>query len=313
LATGFAAGSVTSVGRASTVGPGASSPDAADTIRIVDDLGRTHAFPGAPVRIVTLVPVAAEILFSLGEGDRIVGRSRYADYPAALRDVPSVGDAIRPSTELVVSHRPDLIILVAGADNRSAVDAFDRLGIPSVAIVINTFADLERNILRLGALTDADSVATALLESVQADLGQVEYLTAGLDRPTVYYDVGFPPAFTIGAGSYLDSLIVIAGGRNVFGDISAPSAQVSLEALVSRDPDLIIVPVPMDGRPAASSPAERSGWDLLRAARPERIRTVDIDLVSRLGPRIGLAARELAMAIHPELAGRWPGTEAGRP
>ena len=272
---------------------------------MVDDLGRSLQFEAAPRRIVTLVPTAAEILFALGEGDRMVGRSRYADYPRGVLAVPSVGDAIRPSTELVLARRPDVVVMVAGADNRRAVDELGRLGVQTLAIRINTFDDLERNIRRLGVMTGAESAAGALISDIRAELAEVEVATRGLESPTVYYDVGFPPAYTIGGGSYLDRLITIAGGRNVFGDLEVPASQVSLEAIAGRDPDLIVFPIRPDASPS-TRPADRPGWTALRAVESGSVRTVDVDLLSRLGPRIGRAARSLAVAIHPELIDRWP-------
>ncbi|MEE9208512.1 MAG: helical backbone metal receptor [Gemmatimonadota bacterium] len=280
-----------------------------DTIRLTDDEGRSVTLAAPPTRIISLVPSASEILFEIGEGHRLVARSRFDDYPPAVLELPSVGDAIRPAAELVLAHRPDLVLMVGGADNRRAVEEFTRLGIAALVIRINTFEDLERNIRRFGQLTGSDSAASRLWERLQGQLDAVADLTKGLSRPSVYYDVAYPPAFTIGAQSYLDSLISLAGGRNVFGSVNAPSPQVGLEAIAAREPEILIRPLSRNSAYNPLDPASRPGWSAVPAVRNGKIRTVDADLLHRLGPRIGRAAQALAVAIHPELAERTGGGE----
>jgi ABC-type Fe3+-hydroxamate transport system substrate-binding protein len=248
-------------------------------------------------------------LYELGEGHRLVARSRFDDYPPAILALPSVGDAVRPAAELVLAHRPDLVLMVGGADNRRAVEEFTRLGIAAVVIRINTFEDLERNIRRLGRLTGREDTASQLWERLQGELAAVADLTKGLTRPAVYYDVAYPPAFTIGAQSYLDSLISLAGGRNVFGGVNAPSPQVSLEAIAAREPQIVIRPLSRSSAYNPPDPAGRPGWSAVPAVRKGDIRIVDADLLHRLGPRVGQAARALAVAIHPELGERPAGDE----
>ncbi len=269
-------------------------------IRVLDDAGRVVQLGSSPQRIVSLVPVATEILFGLGEGRRLVGRSRYDDYPLEVLAVPDVGDAIRPSIETVLLRDPDLVILIGGSDNAQAAREMARLDVPFVSLLFNTLDDLHTNVLRLGRLVGRSHEAFEMWERIERDLDEVRIAVEGSPRPRVFYDVGYPPAFTVGAGSYLDTLIAIAGGSNVFGDLSAPSPRVSLEAIMGRDPDIIIHPV-SDGVAAGGVlPSERPGWSYLRAVRSGSVRTVPADLLHRLGPRIGEAARLLAIALHPE-------------
>jgi ABC-type Fe3+-hydroxamate transport system substrate-binding protein len=272
-------------------------------IRIVDDADREVVLLGSPRRIVSLVPVATEIIFDLGEGARVVGRSRYDDYPPGVLSVPDVGDAIRPSVETVLRRKPDLVILVGGSDNASGVREMQRLDVPFIVVRFNTLDDLRSNVRRLGRILGREEAAEELWGEVADDLQAVREAVAGLPRPSVYYDVGYPPAFTIGSGSYLDELISIAGGRNVFGDLPAPSPRVSLEAIIARDPVLIIYPVGALDSARSVGPGERPGWSNLRAVRDSAVVTVPSAVVHRLGPRIGMAARLLAVAIHPELCG----------
>jgi ABC-type Fe3+-hydroxamate transport system substrate-binding protein len=267
--------------------------------RLNDEADRDPVSASSPRRIVSLVPVATEILFALGEGHRLVGRSRFDDYPTEASEIPNVGDAIRPSTEAVLVRRPDLVILIGGSDNARAAADLERLGVPHLTVLFNTFADLRRNILRLGQLVKRSDRARDLWGDIEQDLATVRELVAGRPVRSVYYDVGYPPSFTAGSGSYLDTLLTIAGGRNVFGDLAAPAPRVSLEAILARDPEVVIHPVSRDPAQNGIRPAGRPGWATLRAV-PEGVRLVDADLVHRLGPRVAKAALELARAIHPE-------------
>ena len=264
-----------------------------------DDLGRVLQLNAPPTRIVSLVPAITELLYALGEGDRLVGRSVWDDQPAQVLDVPSVGDALRADAERVLARNPDLVILYAGSDNARSVEQFERLGVPALAIRIDDLADLRRNTLRLGVLLDRDERAIELWAAIDRELDAVGAATAGLEHPDVYYDIAWPPAITVGSGSYLDTLIAIAGGRNIFHDLGTPSPQVSLEAIVSRSPEIVLLPGGVDGGSVA--PRQRPGWDAVTAVREGSIRTVDAGLLHRLGPRIGEAARSLARALHPEV------------
>lgn len=276
------------------------TPDAADSVlAIVDDLDRRVEFPEPPCRIVSLIPAATEIVFALGAEDCLVGRSTWDDYPPEVEDIPNVGQAINADVERVVSLRPDLILLIAGSDNARTVDDFERLGVRSVVFRMNRIPELRNVIDRMGRLLEREGAADSLWSSIQADFRGVRERTAELECPAVYYDVAYPPPITIGRGSYLDSLIAIAGGRNVFHDIGAPSPTVSLEAIAVRDPDIILFPVSGQWE-GASNPLERPLWSKLRAVSTGRVRSVDADLLHRLGPRVGQAVHELERALHPE-------------
>jgi len=269
-------------------------------VLIEDDADSMVVLEAVPQRIVSLVPVATEILFSLGEGARLVGRSRFDDYPPEARLIVDVGDAIRPSVETVLLTDPDLVILIGGSDNADAVREMERLGIPHLVVLFNTLDDLHDNIMRIGDIVERAGRAVALWERIDAELAAVRAAVAGKPSPAVYYDVGYPPAFTIGAGSYLDALLSVAGGRNVFGDLAAPSPRVSLEAIIARDPDVIVYPVGGTGPVHAAGPGERPGWGNLRAVRGGAVLRVPAELLHRLGPRVGEAARVLAAALHPD-------------
>lgn len=294
LALADAAGASGDVGRPA-------APTGADTVTVTDDLDRRVSLPAPARRIVSLVPAATEILFALGAGDRLVGRTRYGVHPEAARRVPSVGEGVRPSIELVASRDPDLVILYAGESNRSTVRELERLDLRTIAMEHDTFGDLYRAIARLGTVTGRSEQAALLSERVRCEISAAGSAVAETPRPRVYYDVWGDPPITVGSGSYLDSLVSVAGGENVFGDLPGSSPRVSLEAIVARAPDVVVWP--RTGSSAEGTrPEERAGWKSIDAVAAGDVRGVDGDLLHRLGPRIGEAARELAAVLHPERA-----------
>ena len=261
------------------------------------------AFDDTPAarRIVSLIPAATEILFAIGAGDRLVGRTRWGVHPPAARVVPDVGDGIRPALELIVARRPDLVILVSGVDNAGVADRLRDLQIPALALRHNTLEDLDRNILALGEAAGCGASARRVRDRIRDDLGRLAEATGPLDRPAVYYDVWEAPPITIGGGSYLDSLLDAAGGSNIFRDLTEPSPQVSLEAIVARSPHVLLFPVSRSEARERRAPVDRPGWSAVRAVADGQVHRTDGDLAHRLGPRIAEAALEIARLLHPEV------------
>ncbi len=287
---------------AGAAGPslGAAEPSRAatgDTIRIADDRGDTLELAAPADRVVSLIPAATEILFALGSGDRLVGRTRYGTHPPAARTVPSVGEGIRPSAEEVVDRRPDAVVVYAGQANTGSIRRFEELDVPLLALEHNTIPQLMANISRLGTLTGREPAADSLVAAIRKRLEMVARVVEGRRRVPVYYDLWPDPPRTVGAGSYLDSLITLAGGRNVFGDLEAPSPRVSLETVVERRPAVVVAP--RGGGGERPPPAERPGWGKLEAVEGDDVVAVDAELLDRLGPRLGEAAAHLAAALHP--------------
>ena len=260
-----------------------------------DDYGAVVDTLPVARRIVSLNPTTTEILFALGAGDRVVGRSRWDQWPDAARAVPEVGDAIRPSVERVLAARPDLVVLYAGGDNRDAADALTRAGVRVVALRVDLIADFLRALRLLGALTATGAAAGTIADSVTATLDAVRRATPpGAPRPTVFMHVWDNPLMAIGGGSFMSELVDIAGGRNVYADHPEPSAAISFEDLLRRNPDVVLA-API----AARELREAARWQSLPAVREGRVLTYDTTLVARPSVRLGEAARSLATLLHP--------------
>ena len=259
-----------------------------------DDFGDSVALGRAPVRIVSLNPTTTEILFAIGAGGRVVGRSVYDVFPAAATRVPSVGPALRPNVEAILAARPDLVILYASDDNRPALARLRAAGITTVGFKIDSIEQFERDTRLLGRMTNDSARATTVADTVAATLARVRRATSGLARPTVFMPTWDRPVIAIGGGSYLSELLEIAGARNVYDAVRTPTSVVTLEDVVQRNPDLVLT-TPTEAATMRSSPL----WRAVPAVRAGRILVYDTTIVSRPSVTLGAAARELANLVHP--------------
>jgi iron complex transport system substrate-binding protein len=267
----------------------------------VDDFGDTVALSRAPRRIVSLNPATTEMLFALGAGARLVGRTHWDLYPDSARLVPDLGNGLQPNVEAVLATRPDLVVLYASEDNRAAAGRLRAAGVGTVALKVDSIAEFRRAVLLLGQLAGDTARARTVADSVARTLAAVRAATAGLPPVRVFWHVWDAPLLTIGAGSYLNELVEIAGGRNVYRDLPAPSPQVTLEDVIRRDPEVILAG-PEGARRIQTDPA----WRPLAAVRTGRVRVVDTTIVGRPSVRLGEAAVSLARVLHPGAMERHP-------
>lgn len=259
-----------------------------------DDFGRPLPELSSVRRIVSLGPSSTEILYSLGAGDRLVGRSRWDRWPAAVLAIPEAGDAIRPSVERVLALRPDLVVLYAATDNRPAADALTRAGIPVVALRVDRIEQYLAAVRLLGALSGAGARGDSVADGLRAELDAVRRQTAVGDHPSVFLPAWEQPLMTLGSGSFLSELVEIAGGRNVYADRPEPSLTVSMEDVVRRDPDVVLT-----GPTSAARIRSDPSWRVLRAVREGRVLAYDTTLVSQPSTRLGEAARSLQGVLRP--------------
>jgi ABC-type Fe3+-hydroxamate transport system substrate-binding protein len=256
-------------------------------------------------RVVSLNPAATEVIFAIGAQSRLVGRSAWDEFPAEARSVPSLGNGIRPNVEAVLEARPTLVVLYATAENRAAADALARAGVRVIALRVDHISQFVSLTRRLGIALGAVEGAATVVDSVQRTLAVVSELTKDASPRMVVWPLWQQPVMVVGAGSYLDELVVIAGGRNVFHDFVAPSPIVSVEEIARRNPDVIVA------SPATSAELRaRRQWRAVRAVRDSQWITHDPALTGRPSIVLGMAAVSLARALHPELASRLPALPA---
>ncbi len=270
---------------------------ATPAVRIVDDAGTTLRFPKPVTRIVSLIPSATETLIALGAAGQIVGRTRY-DVAAEMAQVPSVGGGLDPSVEAIVALHPDVVITWEHDRRQRTRERLTALHIPVLSLRTEDTTDAFRAIGTLAALTGHLSVGTALASQIRADFGAVAASVAGQATPMVFYVVYNDPPMTTGPATFVGQLIGLAGGALAFPEKGALWPTVSMEALVQRQPDVIVLPVGEKGVITLERLRRTPGWRDLAAVRDGRVVTVPSNLLNRPGPHLGAAARALRDAIH---------------
>ncbi|MHB1094875.1 MAG: ABC transporter substrate-binding protein [Gemmatimonadaceae bacterium] len=259
---------------------------------LVDDFGDTLRLVRPPARVVSLNPVTTEAMFAMGAEARLIGRTKWDASPPEVRRIPDLGDGLQPNVEAVLAARPDLVVLYAAEANRTAAAALRRAGVQTLSLRTDRIADLARVLRALGIAVGDTAAAQVVADSVRRSLDAVA-AHAPRQRPISVFWYAWPsPIITIGAGSYLDELISLAGARNVFGDLAQPSPQVTLESVAERNPDLILA-----GPVAAGRLRADARWRAVRAVREGRVFVFDTSLVGRPGVRLGEGARSLRALI----------------
>jgi iron complex transport system substrate-binding protein len=260
-------------------------------IAVTDDAGRRVALAAPARRIVSLLPSFTELLFAIGAGDRLVGRTTWCDYPPEALAVPSVGDGMPPSVEAVAGKRPDLVVLYRSGPNVTAAEQLERLGIRTVLLDLNLLEQLGPAARRLGQLTGHERAGDSLAVTLDSLAAQ----PLAPSPQSLAFLVWDNPPIVIGAGSYLDRLAGLAGARNVFHDIGSPSAQVAIETIAARDPDFIAV---LSDSAVVPRYAARPEWRAVRAVRNGRFLFLPGQLFGRPGPRIADAVREFRQRLQ---------------
>lgn len=267
-----------------------STPRGDGPLVLVDDAADTVRLAAPAARVVSLQPTTTELLFSIGAGGRVVGRTAWCDAPAAALAVPSLGDGLNPNLEAIVAARPDLVLLYPSALNAVAAARLRELGIATLRLRTDRLADVPRLARLLGRATGHPTGGDSVAARFERDLAAASRPADG--GPRVFILAWDQPLTTIGAGSFLSELVQRAGGRNIFADLDAASAPVSLEAVVARDPSVVLVP-----SPEVRDVSIRPEWGAVRAFRERRLLLVTGTEYLRPTPRAPAAVRALASQL----------------
>jgi iron complex transport system substrate-binding protein len=251
-------------------------------ITVVDDLGRMVSLAGPAQHIVSLAPSITETLFAIDAGSQIAGVTDYCNYPAGAKTKPRVGGLVNPSVETIVSLKPDLILLSMEGNVREDFTKLQEVGVPVFVTNPRTLQGIRKSIGDLGTLTGRTREAAALARSMQGREDSVVALVT--TTKTVLHLVSLQPLIAVGGRTFLNELIERAGGINIAADAASTYPTLSREAVVERDPDIIII---MSDILAAGTDLTTyfPEWATLRALRTKHIFTINADIVSRPGPR----------------------------
>ena len=260
----------------------------------------------APRRIVSLVPAMTEMLFAMGAGPQVVAVSSYDDFPPEVKALPKVGALLDPDTERILALRPDLVI-VYGSQSELQTQ-MERAGLRTFSYRHGGIATTLNTIRELGTATSHRQEAGDLASSLQTRLEDIRARLKDRPRPRTLLVFERQPGtlreiYASGGVGFLHEMLDIAGGTNVFADVSRESVQPSLEIVLARAPDVILEVRATGLIDTGAAAAERNAWSPLSsvpAVKNGRVHLLAGDYLVVPGPRLAMATEAFARALHPE-------------
>jgi iron complex transport system substrate-binding protein len=280
-------------------GGGKDAPGGSASIALTDDAGHAVRLAAPAQRVISLVPSVTETIIALGAGDRIVGRTEY-DKDRSLAAVPLIGRGLSPSIEAIIALRPDLVVVWASDKRGDLRGQLAKAGITTLALGVQDTTDVYRVVRVMSTVLGRQSAGDSLQGALRASLRETQARAAGRSRRRVFYVVYNDPPMTAGPGTFIDQLLDIAGADNIFHDATSNWPTVSLEEVVKRDPDIVVLPVGEMSAQVGDRLKATAGWRDLRAVKNNCLAVIDADLVNRPGTNVAVAARRLEVLLHDE-------------
>jgi iron complex transport system substrate-binding protein len=255
--------------------------------------GSAASAPGAAARVVTLVPSFADDAYAIGAGAQLVAVSAFTDAPQ-VKGLPRVADASSVDDEAIVALRPTLVLGIPAQERLT--EPLRRAGIRVVLLADDSYVSIFENLRRIGALTGHSREAKATIARLRHETAMLHARTASYRRrPSVFIVLGSGPIWTAGSASYISTLIALAGGTNAANDLHAAYGVYSAEALVRRQPDVLVA----DAAIHISGALDREPWRSLNAVRQGRLYDVDPKIIERPGPSYNEGVRWLVDRLTP--------------
>ncbi len=245
------------------------------------------------VRLVSLSPHLTEIAYAAGAGDNLVGAVDYSDYPAQAQQLPRIGDAFQLDLERLATLNPDHVLAWDTGNPIAMIEHLKRLGYDVAVIATETPADVEAALLRIGKLSGTDDTARNAAAEFRQAISDLELAYRNATPVDVFYQISWRPLYTIGGSHYIDRLLQLCGGRNVFSTLEAPAAAVGFEAVLQADPEVILIGDDIPGDPFA----RWREWPEMRAVAAGNLYKVRANLISRATPRSADGARDICNAL----------------
>lgn len=269
---------------------------------VEDSLGRKVRLEERPEQIGSMAPSITESLFAVGAGDRVAGVTTADDYPAEVENIEKIGDYRETNAEKVASLGIDVLFLSFESATKEQAESLEKKTRAQV-LVVNP-ESVEQAIESVGlvgkAVGNAEK-ARVVEERLQAELNEVQSTVEDLPEPSLFYEVGYDPLYTVGPGSFINDAIKVAGGKNVAGDAKQAYPQYSIEKLLKDDPEYYLA-----GKSSMATVEDivgREPYSSLQAVQQNKVFVINDDLVNRPGPRIVDGVREISETIHSDAFG----------
>ncbi|MFW6007006.1 MAG: ABC transporter substrate-binding protein [Halanaerobiales bacterium] len=274
-------------------------------VTVEDDLGEEITLEKKPESIISLSPSNTEMLYALGQGDKIIGVTQSANYPEEALEKEKIGTITEPNIEKIVSLEPDLVIASSINDIQS-VNRLKELGISVAGFSPATVNDTMLTMKKIGTLVGEEEKVQKIVSELQLQLVEIKNIVdshlENNERKKVFYEIWTDPLTTAGENTFIDDIINIAGGINIGAEAQGHWPQYSLEKLIKEDPEVYIsTPHSSQEEVTVSSIKERDEFETIKAVKNENIHIVNQDIVNRPSPRIIEGLKIFVKAVFPEL------------
>ena len=255
----------------------------AGLIKVEDDAGRLLELSQAAQRVISLSPHITELVYAVGGAEKIIAGVDFSNFPEQAKALPRVGSGYQLDIESIVSLKPDLIIAWRSGNSRAQLEKLEKLGFTVYYSEPKTLADIAENIRDIGKLLGEQLQANQQADEFMQGIERLKQKNKHNKKVTVFYQVWHQPLFTINRKHIISHVIELCGGINIFSELNTISPQVSIESVISRNPEVIVAGIG-DGRnewlPAWNK------WPLIKAVKNKQVYGIDADLIVRHTPRI---------------------------
>ncbi len=266
-----------------------------------DALGREIRLGGSPARIVSLAPSITEILYYLGLEERVVGVTQFSYYPPEAKSKPKVGSYRDVNVEKILELAPNLVIATADGNEPYVVELLEEAGIPVYVVNPRDIEEVISTIGKIGELCGVESRARKLCKALDERLSAVKKKVAGLRKPLVFLQINLRPIMSVNRNTFHHDVIQTAGGINMTADLASTYPRISLEEVLKRKPEVILISCMARGGRFKKALERWMKWTDIPAVKNNRVHLVDSDLLDRPSPRLLDGLEVVAQLLHPEL------------
>jgi iron complex transport system substrate-binding protein len=266
-----------------------------------DSLGRKVTVPFLPKRIVSLAPNITEMIYFLGLGDRLVGVTQFSSFPKEAQKKPKIGVYTGVNIEKVVILNPDLVIATADGNRKEDVEMLEEAGIPVYVVNPRRVYQVLDTIEKLGTLCGVHERAHHLVHRLRERVTKVIRAVRNRERPLILLVINVKPLISVNQSTIHHDIIKLAGGRNMTGDQPITYPRLSIEEVIKRRPDAIIISSMEREGAFEKARKEWFRWPALPAVQNGRVYLINSDLIDRAAPRIVTGLEKMARLLHPKI------------
>jgi ABC-type Fe3+-hydroxamate transport system substrate-binding protein len=263
---------------------------------LTDDVGRSVTVPDHPHRLICLMPSLVDDVYALGASSEVIAVSDDTKYPLEAKTKPKVGPPLSPSLETIVSLHPDLVLASGELNRGETVSELQKLGISVFTVMVHGIDGIYKSIASIGRALNREQEADRLVGSLKEREKVVRQRVAGKPVVNVLMPIWYDPVMTIGKNAYITGLIEAAGGHSVTSDLDEEWPEISLESVLARAPDALLLV--RGSKMSVEAIRTRPGWRMMAAVKNNRIYYVD-DRIESPSPVALDALEDLAKQFHP--------------